>query len=241
MSTTKTDPTPPSGMRTTAIALLFKDGFSVQDLVEIFSLSSQNIEEHVRRAMLNGHAKMPPVEAALPVMPRPSKRAEKPEAAELNSCSKHPGAKQNRRGECKKCAIAKQQKEWRERKVGRAAAPQSLGAAAVEELPAPPRRPDPPALLSIENESTLRIATTTERKALSTVTGAGAPDRIYSRSFTCPICHEDHRFWKRADAEDATGHWISASKRCHANLKIRNYQIKVDRGFRGDVRASEDK
>lgn len=220
-------------MRTAAISLLFKDGFSIADLVEVFSLSSLNVEEHIRRAMFNGHAKLPPVDpVTIPALDAPKKKG-KPEQnskrPEQNSCTKHPGSKLARNGECDKCKKARVAKEWYDRKKKQPAA-QSVGAAATAEMvdEAPEVRPAPG-----ENEPTF------QKIAAKATTRAPEPlpsneiRKVYTRETRCPKCFNLHRFWRRAEADLAKDHWLSLG--CQYTLKIANYKLSEDRHYAGAV------
>ncbi len=104
-------PTPPNGsIRTAAIMLLFRDGFHVDDLAEIFTLSNFNIEEHLRLAMFNGHVN--PVTqpgSAAPSLsestaPKKNRRQPKAKTSASNSCEKHPNGETGSKGRCKACS-----------------------------------------------------------------------------------------------------------------------------------------
>lgn len=249
----KSDPTPPS-MRTAAISLLFKDGFSISDLVEVFSLSSLNVEEHIRRVMFNGHAKLPPVDpVTAPASSAPKTKGKKPEQnskrPEQNSCTKHPGSKLARNGECKKCKVARVSKEWYDRNKKQPAA-QSVGAAAVTEMV-----DDPPVVIdrpySSDSRGNARSQTaptgsapgenesTFQKIAAKATTRAPEPlpsneiRKVYTRETRCPKCFNLHRFWRRAEADMAKDHWVSLG--CQHTLKIANYKLSEDRHYAGAV------
>lgn len=103
--------TPPSSLRTAAIVLLFKDGFSIDDLVEIFSLDALNVQEHVRRAMFKTPIEpgtkpvQNPVQKALPAASaRPKSNRSVASASGQRSCPKHLDATEfDKHGRCRIC------------------------------------------------------------------------------------------------------------------------------------------
>ncbi len=127
-------PTPPNGsIRTAAIMLLFRDGFHVDDLAEIFTLSNFNIEEHLRLAMFNGHvnpvAHSPGEEGESPAPKKAravrksigqkvtvslSKEPVKP-PKRTGECELHAGQGVTARGECRGC-LREYQKDWAARR-----------------------------------------------------------------------------------------------------------------------------
>lgn len=110
----------PSGLRTAAIVLLFRDGFSIDDLVEIFALDSANIQEHVRRSMFKLPTLEPVVTQLLPpaATPRNNAVTDKPrnsrnlkkvlgktkKTSGKLKCGKHPDATEfDAKGRCRIC------------------------------------------------------------------------------------------------------------------------------------------
>jgi hypothetical protein len=131
-------PTPPNGsIRTAAIMLLFRDGFHVEDLAEIFTLSPFNIEEHLRLAMFNGQAApaarvisaVPSSKEGVPSAPKKNQRQPKAKRSLTRSCEKHPAAEFGAKGQCKACAreYAKdwyQKQQQKKRKSGQNSEPE---------------------------------------------------------------------------------------------------------------------
>lgn len=239
-------PTPPSGLKTTAIALLFKDGFSIENLVEVFSLSPDNIEEHVRRAMFNGNGHRPPIQEApaaepkkvkarkagnaLPISPpsKPAAKQDRPAAAGNKGCEKHPDSEVDKRGRCRQCSRDYQAEHWKKKQAEKAAAGKTVRKYRPRQLPE----------LPIE-ESFDADDEDDDAKETPVTTPSAKPDTdfVYSKPFKCPKCGETGRLRRRAEADPDKDYWLHIHPNGGAPcmLKMANYQIKDAPGYRPEA------
>lgn len=253
-------PTPPNSIKTTAIALLFKDGFSIEDLADIFTpLRPFDIEEHVRRAMFNGQRsvvkptdmldialtdkppkKAKPVAATPPALRRPLHKffvesgvaASKPKAGKSSrrKVCSHVDPERDKHGTCKLCKKEYMQAYWAKRKSPKK---QTLKQNEVN-------RPSLPVELPIDSVDDIDEIDAELDEDLETPVPAEAPaaaagEFVYSKPFTCPKCGDRGvRLRRRHDANLSVDYWLHVKPNGTAPcmLKIINYTIKDDKGYR---------
>jgi hypothetical protein len=121
-----------STIRTAAILSLFRDGFHLEDLAEIFGLGSRDIQALLRIALGEGRSTTPPSAShsvapkSKPVLRRKPgpKRSSAPPVANgapvkppkrTGECEQHAGAGVTKRDECRGCLRA-YQADWNARR-----------------------------------------------------------------------------------------------------------------------------
>lgn len=246
-----------SALRAQAITSLFKDGFSIDQLIEVFEVPGGEIEAYIREAM-SSTVPVPVVPTAKPAAPKKSRKTAggiKPGAAlpdeplkppkRTGQCSRHKDGV-SPRNECVGCR-REYQVDWRERRKRDGAKPKGR---LLKQADGTRRRSRPtPTVLEV-NESmagslgAASVAEFQEETVRQHEEGQGPtpqkaePGKVYSHPMRCPKCTNTHRFWKRANADDSKDHWISNSwATCPNTLKIANWQIKVDRHYHGGEAA----
>lgn len=147
-------------------------------------------------------------------------------AAELQACTKHPGGKLNRRGECKRCVQADYAREWaRKNKSSRKSRP--------------PKEPTEmrvvPKQTANDADSKLsQLADANRPKEVAAPRSEFADDLEYSKPVMCPKCRSTNtRFSRPEDVDKATGNWTCLKNGCQ--VRVSHIVLSVDHKYEPDV------
>lgn len=242
--------TVPTGTRIDAIAILFKAGFSIENMAEAFAIPSVLIEAELRQSMIRspqyptsttalkslvaaGLTEDKPTTVAQFLKRKKYKRSEISSAPTVSGggrCDKHPDAEFNKRGQCKICKRAYMRDWWKNRKKQKPDALDALLQPAKRRgRPAKRRMPEPSPAEQTWEVAIAKDGAQEEAPAPAKPEGAFQ----YSVVVTCPKCAMARvRLRRRANADLTKDCWLhDRDGLAPCLVKIRNYMIKVDKHY----------